>query len=107
LGEVETVTVKEGVSRSAAACVPVPKAHEMIEEAAARGVQRASDFKPFVFGGPVTAEVVFTDPSYADTLEQLDFVTRVEGRTIRLESEDFLKAFERFNALHFLAPVVR
>jgi D-aminopeptidase len=51
--------------------------------------------------------VVFTDPSYADTVEHLDYVTRVDGRTIRLEAADFLKAFERFNALHFLAGVVR
>ena len=79
----------------------------MIEEATAEAVRRASDFEPFVFEGRVTAQVMFIDPSYADTLEHLDFVTRVDGRTIRVEGEDFLKAFERFNALHFLAGSVR
>ena len=107
LGKVKTVVLKEGVSRSAARCVPLLKARDMIEEAAAEAVQRASDFKPFVFDGPVTVQVTFIDPSYADTVEHLDFVIRVDGRTIRLEAEDFLQAFERFNALHFLAPVVR
>ncbi len=107
LGEIETVAVKEGVSRSSARCVPVKRAREMIEKAATEAVKRASDFKPFVFNSPVTVQVVFIDPSYADALEYLDFVTRVDGRTISLEAEDFLKAFERFNALHFLAPVVR
>ncbi len=107
LGQVKTVAVKEGVSRSAARCVPLLRARQMIEEAAAEAVQHASDFKPFVFEGPVTVQVTFIDPSYADTVEHLDFVTRVDGRTIRLEGKDVLQAFERFNALHFLAPVVR
>ena len=107
LGKVKTVAVKEGISRSAAHCVPLLRAREMIEETAAEAVKHASDFRPFVFNGPVTVQVTFIDPSYADTVEHLDFVTRVDGRTIRLEAEDFLQAFERFNALHFLAPVVR
>jgi D-aminopeptidase len=79
----------------------------MIEAAAGEAVKRASALKPFTFDGPVSAQVVFTDPSYADTVEHVDFVTRVDGRTIRFEAEDFLRAFERFNGLHFLAPVVR
>jgi D-amino peptidase len=107
LGAVRTVTVKEGVSRSAARCVPVMRARQMIEEAATEVVKRASNFKPFVFNGPVVIQIVFVAPSYADTLERLDFATRIDGRTIRLEAEDFLKAFERFNALHFLAPTVQ
>jgi D-amino peptidase len=107
LGEIETVAVKEGVSRSAAKCIPVIQAHAMIEEAATRAVRRASEFRPLTFEGPVTAEMVFTDPSYADALEVLDFVDRVDGRTIHLKADHYLHAFERINALHFLAPVVR
>jgi D-amino peptidase len=107
LGEVQTVAVKEGLSRSAAHCLPVAQARAEIEQAAERAVGRAMTFRPFVFEGPVTAEIVFTDPSYADTLEHLDFVQRVDGRTIRVAAPDYRQAFERFNALHFLAPVVR
>jgi D-amino peptidase len=107
LGNVRTVAVKEGVSRSAARCVPLAKARQMIEQEAAEAVQRVSELKPFIIKGPVTTQVVFTDPSSADTLEHLDFVRRLDGRTIRFEAEDMVKAFERFNALHFLAPVVR
>jgi D-amino peptidase len=107
LGGVETVVVKDGVSRSAARCLPVERAREMIEAAASRAVGRAADYEPFTVNGPVGVEVTFVDPSYADTLEHLDFVNRVDGRTISLVGEDFLRAFERFSALHFLAPVVR
>jgi D-amino peptidase len=106
LGEVEMVAVKEGVSRSAARCIPVKRARALIEEAAQRAVRRVAELEPFGFGAPVTAEVVFTDPSYADVLEHLDFVERIDGRTIRISAADYLQAFERFNALHFLAPAV-
>lgn len=107
LGNVLTVTVKEGVSRSAAKCEPVSKARETIEAAATDAVKRASDFQPLVFEAPTAAKVVFVDPSYADTVENLDFVKRIDGRTIRFGADDYLKAFERFSALHFLAPVVK
>jgi D-amino peptidase len=107
LGKVRTVVVKEGVSRSAARCVPVGRAREMIEATAAKAVEQVTSFRPFVFDGPVRAEVVFIDPSYADTVEHLDFVTRVDGRTVSFEGGDFLRTFERFSSLHFLAPVVR
>ena len=107
LGEVRTVSVKEGKARYSAFCVPLDSAREMIEEAAYEAVTHVSEFEPFIIEEFVTAEVVFIDPSYADALEHLDFVERVDGRTIRLVGADFLKAFERFNALHFLAPVVR
>jgi D-amino peptidase len=107
LGEVQTVVVKEGKSRYSASCVPVDRAREMIEAGAAQAVQRTPNFKPFTFDGPVTVEVVFIDPSFADTVEHLDFVTRVNGTTIRFEGQDFLKAFERFNGLQFLSAVIR
>jgi D-amino peptidase len=107
LGEVRTVATKEGISRSAARCLPVAVAREMIEQAAAEAVVQAERFSAFVINGPVVLEVTFIDPSYADTIEHLDFVARVDGRTVRLEGQDVLQAFERFSALHFLAPTVR
>jgi D-amino peptidase len=107
LGDVRTVVVKEGVSRSAARCLPLAEARQMIEAAAAEAVQQASSLTPFTFEGSVAVQVVFNDPSYADTIEHLDFVTRVDGRTVSFAGSDFLAAFERFSALHFLAPAVR
>jgi len=106
LGNVKTAAVKVGISRSAARCLPLASARKLIEEKAAEAVRHASDFKAFTFDGRVGVRVVFTDPSYADTVEHLDFVTRLDGRTVELEGKDYLQAFERFNALHFLAPVV-
>jgi D-amino peptidase len=106
LGSVRTVAVKEGVSHTAARCLPIKHAHNAIEAAARDAVQHASGFEPFRFEGPVTAQVVFTGPGFADTIEQLDFVARVDGRTVTIQADSYLQAFERFNALHFLGPVV-
>jgi D-amino peptidase len=107
LGNVRTAAVKVGVSRSAARCMPLAAARALIEEKAADAVRHASEFRPFTFDGRVTCRIVFTDPSYADTIEHVDFVARVDGRTVEFEGDDYLATFERFNALHFLAPVVR
>ena len=108
LGEaVCTVAVKEGLGRNVARCLPLPIVYQRIEEQAAVAVRQADRCAPFVFQGPVVVQVIFTDPTYADTVANLDFVTRVDGRTIRFEGADYLKAFERFNALHFLAGAVR
>jgi D-aminopeptidase len=42
----------------------------------------------------------------ADTIEHLDFVVRTSGTAAQFTAPDFRAAFERFNALHFLAPTV-
>lgn len=107
LGDVRCVVVKEAVSRSAAVCLPLEKARQMIEAEAAEAVTQAGQFRPFVIEGPVTVEVTWIDPSYADGVEHLDFVTRLDGLTVRTEADDFVKAFHRFMALGFLAPAVR
>ncbi len=107
LGDVETVAVKDGISRSAAICLPPTEARENITRAAAAAVRRADDFSPFVIDSPVQVEVTFTDPTYADGVEHLPFVTRTSGREVIFEAEDYESAFELFNALQFLAGAVR
>lgn len=110
LGEIETVAVKEGVSRSSAICIQPSSSRKLIREAAERAVNALTKgwvAKPFVISPPVRTEITFTDPSYADGVANLPFVERVDGRTIAFTSDDFIKAFESFNAIQFLAGVVR
>jgi D-amino peptidase len=107
LGDVETVAVKEGISRSAAVCLPPAEARERIARGAAAAVGRAEDFSPFVIDSPVQVELTFVNPMYADGVEHLPFVTRTSGRQVTLEAEDYGSAFELFNALQFLAGMVR
>jgi D-aminopeptidase len=79
----------------------------MIEKTSAEAVAQASSFEPFVVDGPITVNVVFMSPAHADTLENIDIVTRIDGCTISFEAQDLLKAFEWLNAMAFLSPVVR
>jgi len=110
LGEIETVVVKEGLSRSSATCVQPSQAIKLIHEATERTLRSSangSTAKPFTIEPPVRTEVTFTDPSYADCVSDMPFVERVDGRTITYKSADIIQAFELFNAIQFLAGVVR
>ncbi|MHB0876430.1 MAG: M55 family metallopeptidase [Anaerolineae bacterium] len=107
LGRVDTVAVKRGLGRYAAHCLPLHEARVRIEEAAAVALRQQQEFHPFVVPGRVEVRLTFTTPDLADTLEPLDFVRRLDGRTVAFDGADMQQAFERFSALHFLAPVVR
>jgi D-amino peptidase len=109
-GEVETTVVKEGMGRSSAICIQPSRAREQIQKAAERAVKSViahTNAKPFVIKSPVRTEVTFTDPSYADCVAKIPSVERTDGRTIAFSCEDVIGAFELFNAIQFLAGVVR
>jgi len=107
LPETLTASVKTGISRSSALSMPIEKARSLIEETSAKAVLNISNFKPYVFAGTVKVKVVFANPSYVDTIEHLDIITRVDGCTVEFEAENILKAFEWFNAFLFLSPAIR
>ena len=104
---VKTVSVKEGVTRSAARCLPPEEAYRHIQEGAREALGCIEDVAPLKIEAPVRVEIVFTDPSYADTVSSLPFVQRMDGRTVSFEGADYRAAFELFNGLHFLAGAVR
>ncbi len=103
LGDIETVCVKEGVSHTAAKRLGLERARELIADGARRGLDNAGACPPFAIHGPVQTEITFSDPSYADNITDLPLVERVDGRTVRFTTDDYLQAFETFNPLHYLA----
>lgn len=105
LGDIETVCVKEGVSRTAARCIPVERAGTLIREGAERALEGLASARPFAIEPPVRTEITFTDPSYADNIACLPFVERLHGRTVAFTADDYLQAFEMFNPLHYLAGI--
>ena len=107
LGQVDTVAVKEGISHSAAVCIPPEEARRQIREAAAGTVRRSEYFEPFVLETPLTVDITFRCPEQADDIEYLAFVTRSSALDITFEAEDMQAAFELFNAIQFLAGTVR
>lgn len=107
LSNIETVVVKEGVSRSAGRCIHPEAARKLIREGARRAMGLIGTAKPFVIEPPVRAEVVFIDPSCADNLEHLPFIERIDGRTIAFTTGDFAEAFELFNMVQFYGGNVK
>lgn len=63
---VETVAVKSGLGRHAAALPPVGAQHALIRRAAARVVRRAHEFTPFIVAPPYELRVQYTAPAYLD-----------------------------------------
>ncbi|MFQ6042108.1 MAG: M55 family metallopeptidase [Candidatus Poribacteria bacterium] len=107
LGDIETVVVKKGVSRSAAVCIPPPKAYEMIRQGAARALEKVGSIQAFVIEPPIHVEVTFTDPSYADTICFLPFVNRVDGRTVAYDAPNLIYAMKIFDGFRFLSTAIR
>jgi len=107
LGDVETVAVKEGVSRSAGKCLHPQEARKLIREGAKKAMGRIGTIKPYVINPPIKAEVVFIDPTCADNLEHLPFIERVDGRTVTFTASNFVDAFEIFNMVQFYGGNVK
>jgi D-amino peptidase len=94
LGEnVEFVQTKHSRSASAAESVHPNVARRLLREAAARVVNDRPSVAPLQVETPVTVDVTFDRPVYADLAAMLDDVERVDGRTIRYMRDDMPNAY--------------
>jgi D-amino peptidase len=84
-GEIELVSVKEGLGRNKAKCIAPRLAHKMIHDAAVRAVQRAKsgEFKPFILKEPVEMKLELYRSDYADEYATRPGVERLDARTVR------------------------
>ncbi|KPV61582.1 MAG: D-aminopeptidase [Candidatus Bathyarchaeota archaeon BA1] len=103
LGNVETVTVKEGVGRFAARCVSPVKARVLIKEGTTKALQRLNEFKPFKISPPIKLDIVFIHIGMAEMAELVPGAKRVDGRTISFVSNDYLEVFKALRAMITLA----
>jgi D-amino peptidase len=101
LGEIETVAVKEGVTRTAARCLHPEVAQERIRQAAERAVGRA--IPPFVVPPPITLRIVFQRAIHADMAELVPGSQRVDGRAVEWTGEDMPTVYRVFRAMAALA----
>lgn len=95
LGDVETAIVKKAYGFHSAETLSPAASYRLIEEAAARAVDRITDFQPWDLGGPIELEVRFKHYRPVEVLEYLDVVERVDSHTIRYRGEDMI-AVSRF-----------
>jgi len=104
LGEIETVAVKEGVTRTAARCLHPEVAHKRIREAAEWALKR--QVSPFVVPPPITARIVFQRATHADMAELVPGSQRVNGRTVEWTGDDMPTVYRVFRAMVSLASTV-
>ncbi|HHW09713.1 MAG TPA: M55 family metallopeptidase [Firmicutes bacterium] len=89
----ETAAVKKGVGRARAILVDPDKATEMIREAAFKAmalVGKARPFKPIL---PMEIKLELKCTEYTDGLDQKPGVERLDGRTVRKLSYNYLDLF--------------
>ena len=101
LGEVETVAVKDGVTRVAARCLHPEVARQRIREAAERALKLKGS--PLVLPSPVTVWVAFQRAIHADMALLIPGSQRVDGRTVEWTGEDMPTAYRVFRAMATLA----
>ena len=101
LGEIETVVVKDGVTRSAAQCLHPEVAHQRIRQAAERALRLA--VPPFVVSAPITLQVVFQRAIHADMAALVPGSQWVDGRTVEWVGEDMSTVYKVFRAMGYLS----
>jgi len=103
LGNVETVTVKEAVSRWSAKCLHPNKAREAIKQGAISALKRRSEMRPFKLQPPYEMRLELMNAGMADIAELIPDVKRVAPRILTYSSDDFLKVHKAFRAVVTLA----
>ncbi|WP_248958106.1 M55 family metallopeptidase [Sphaerisporangium perillae] len=89
LGDVETVAVKKGIDRFAAELLPPSVAQALIREAAARAINRLSDFRPYVIAPPFTLGIEWNSTAIAAGCSLIPGVRQAGPRHIEFTTEDF------------------
>jgi len=103
LGEIETVAVKEGVTRTAARCLHPEVACKRIRQAAERAL--SLNVSPFVVPPPITVRVVFQRAAHADMAGLVPGSQRVDGHTVEWTGDDMPAVYKTFRAMTSLAFV--
>ncbi|MEM3694201.1 MAG: M55 family metallopeptidase [Candidatus Bathyarchaeia archaeon] len=91
LGDVETVAVKEGLSRNVAICLPPTKARSLIKQGAKKALENLTKLKPLTFNPPISLEIDYTHPNYADQQERSMLAKRLGPRTLAFYGEELLQ----------------
>ncbi len=107
---VQTIAVKEAVSRHAARHLSPETARalirdsmrEVVEDARRNGVARA---KRFLLQSPVTLEVDFAQTVHADHAAMAPGIARLGPRSVTARSDDFRELFRAFRTIFNLAGV--
>lgn len=108
LGPVETAVVKQAAGRTSAECLPPEVTAPLIEEAAARAVQRLLAGQapaPLRISAPVTITIEFIRSEMADAAAIMPGAQRLEGKRVTCAAPNMPEAYRAFRSLVSLASV--
>ena len=97
LGEIETVTVKEAVTQTAAKCLHPKVVQKRIREAAERALKLS--VPPYVLSSPITVQIVFQRAGQAAMAEMMPGTRLVDGRTVEWTGEDMPTVYKATKAM--------
>ncbi len=108
LSGVETVPVKQAITRYAARSLAPAASQEKIEQAAARAVERLArgEFKPVEVPAPVKIEIVFTYTAMTDMAMMIPGVARQNPLSVVFTQPDMERAYSLMRALIALGSTV-
>jgi len=91
--EITAVSVKQGITRGCAISVSIEESHRRLREGAAQAVEKhkRQPLAPLVWEGPFVLEKRFFTTGLAEHAVHGPGSQRVDGRTVRLASDDILE----------------
>lgn len=102
-GHLETVEVKQAVSRVAAISLHPSRAQQLIRQAAQRALSHPH--APYALRAPVTLRLQFARTSQADRAEYLPGATRVAPTVMEYTHADFMVVFRAFYSMLMMGNV--
>jgi len=102
--DIETVATKEAISRVAAKCLHPETSRQRIKEGAARALKKK--VKPYVVEPPIEFRIRFTDARRADAASFIPTAQRLDGKTVTITHNDYVKAYHGFLAAVMCATSV-
>lgn len=103
LKKVETVIVKEDVSRYAVKCIHPTKTRKAIRAKARYALENIKSYRPFKLEKPVTLEVRLIDTGMADIAETIPGIERTAPRELKYVAKDEIEAFKILRIIISLA----
>lgn len=87
-GDIETVSVKQGIGRQNATCIHPEKARELIREGAKKAMGLAGKIPPFKLETPLTIRLEYYRSDMADATGSRPGTRRIDARTIERTVDD-------------------
>ena len=103
LGNIQTVAVKQAITRYSARCLNPAKSRSLIQAAAEAAVRQVSSFSALKVGYPVTFRVQFKDTGMAESAARVPGAVKVDPSTLELTHEDPTVGFRALRGMIGLA----